>query len=188
MNFTGIRLDSRVGTETRRQCVGKIASGDGLQLVIQLDRQVAGLDNGEGFSRDVDNIGIGHPGTERKFAFGAGDRRPVSGGNYSIVAHISASKPFGFAVAQPEAVSHATAGEPMIIVRVSSDGVWANSQKSAVKFLRDFSADRKVKGSQFIFDRSKVTGQIWVRTHSMHTLDDGAIFAHLEAACREKFG
>ena len=160
-----LRVALRMRREPVRQRAVEVTAPQRLELVAQLDRPTAGLDDRERLARVADHVrvrGEVHVAVDR--ATGVGHMQL---GEHLARAHPAVAVPVGLAVGEADAVHHAFAAEPVVGRRVDgTDGVRPVAQEAAVQGRGDRARDGQIGRGHLFGDRSEVAFQVAV-------LDDG---------------
>ncbi len=156
--------------EPVRQRAFEVTAPQRLELVAQLDRPTAGLDDRERLAGMADHVRV------RREVHVAVDRATGVGhmqlGEHPACVHPAVAIPVGLAVREADAVNHAFAAEPVVRRRVDgTDRVRPVAQEPALQRRGDRARDGKVGRGHLFGDRSEVALQVAV-------LDDG--HAHLQ--------
>ncbi len=144
--------------EAALQRAAEVRAGDALQALVELDRQVAGLDQrvelaGRGGEVGID-LAVATAGAR------AGDRGAAEGLGGLGAEHEPAAIPLGAAPPQPQPVRHAGAEEPVEPQRVDRpDRVRADPEESPVQPLGDPPVHLQVEAGGLRLHRSEIPGQ-----------------------------
>ena len=134
VELAGQRVPLGVRRVAALESAAEVARADRLELVGQLVGPCAGLDDGEGASRVPDHIRVRrevHLGVH-----GAGPRRLPQRARHLGGPDPAIAVPLGPAVAQPDAVHHPVAREPVVGRRLGhGDGIGAVAQVAAIESL-----------------------------------------------------
>ena len=164
MQLAGERVALGMGGVAARKGAVEVAGPDGVELVGELIGPAAALDDGEGAAGVADDVGVGGEVKARMHRAGvAGLPQGVSdvGGPDEAVA-----VPLGLAVADPHAVDHAAAEEPVVGGRVGiDDRVGAIAEIPTVEVVGDGPDDREIGDGALLAYRAIVAFQVTIRGH-----------------------
>jgi len=148
VQLTGSVIGLGVGGEAAGQGAAEIARAERLQLTGKLVRERPGLYGGQGSPGMADDVRVGRevhalmdrasgPCLAHRFGqpLGADPAVPV---------------PLGPAVAQPDAVHHAGAEEPVVSGVIQAEGIGAVAQVASVELDRQPSRHRQVEGGDLL--------------------------------------
>ena len=151
--------------EPVRERAVEVAASQRLELVAQLDRASAGLDDRERLARVADHVRVRrevHVAVDRATGIGH-----IQLGEHLACVHPAVAIPVGLAVCEADTVDHALASEPVVRRRVdSTDRVRPVAQEPTLQRRGDRARDGKVGGRHLFGDGSEVAFQVAV-------LDDG---------------
>ncbi len=157
--LAGDRVELGMPGEAGLQRAAEVGARNALQLIVQLDRQGAGLDHGAELAADADEVGVHAAVAQARPR--AADGRAAHGGRGGGVLHEAAAIPFRLAVAQPQAVGHAGAGEPVVVRHVRRRGrVGPDPQQAASELRRDAADHLQVEGGRLDLHGTEVAGEI----------------------------
>ena len=163
VQLAGVRVAVRVRGVARsardaRQGAPEVARADGVELVGQLVRRRPGLDQRQGPAGVPEHVGVGR---EVEAAGGAAHRLAQRLGHAGR-AHPAVAVPLRLPVAEPDAVHHALAEEPVVLVAGVVERVGPDPQVAAVEVAGQLAGDGQVGRGQLLADRGEVVAQVAV--------------------------
>ena len=151
VELAGARVALGVGGEAVAKRPVQVREAHRVELVGELGRAAAGLDDGEGLAGQADHVGVRHRPLVVALAGGGpltqrlGDRRR---------ADPAVAVPLGSAVAQADAVHHALAGEPVVVGGVDRpDRVGPVAEVAPVELGRERAGHLEVEGRHLLGHR-----------------------------------
>ena len=161
MQLTGFRVPLGVRAVAAGQRPAEVPHPDGVQLVGELVLGDAALDEGQRTAGVADHVGVGAQPGDLELALGL--RLPQRSAGLRA-AHVAVAVPLGLAVAQPQAVHHAVAGEPVVALGIDrADRVGAVAQVAPVQVVRDLADDVEIGEGVFPGQRGEGALEVAVR-------------------------
>ena len=152
----------RVAGEPRFERAVEIGPANARQLVVKFDRNAARLDDRAQLAADVHEVRI-DVAVARAFAW-PGERLAAQDPGGVPIEDEAAAEPFRLAPAQPQAVRHARAREPVMAHQAHPieliDRIGTDPEEAAGQLLRDVADHLQVEGGDLAPEGRKVSSDI----------------------------
>ena len=156
------RVALRVRSERTGQRAAEVGHLHRVEVVGQLDREAAGLDDRQRAAGVADHVRVG--GAAAHAVARPGRRRPPLRRGDVVVPHEPVAIPLGLAVTHADAVHHAGAREPVVRLRIRRrHRVRSDAQQPAVELLGDPPAHGQIGDVELVVDGCEVAGQVRAR-------------------------